>query len=108
MEWVLYLCYAVGVFLATMGLYMLSGRGKWLLAGYNTSDPKEQERLEREYDIVLMVRLVGLMLLLISIALVVMISGLIGTTLGIIFLLSSIYIPLMVIVIGHFTFLKRK
>ena len=40
--------WAVGILCAAISLLLLSGRGSWLIAGYNTASKKEKEKYDEK------------------------------------------------------------
>jgi len=90
-----------------LGLFMLSGRGKWLIAGYNTMNAEEKAKADEKYDMNLMTKLIGVMLILIGLAFTIGFTGYVDIMFGIAIILLATFVPLSLVIIGQFTFLRR-
>jgi hypothetical protein len=88
-----------------LGLFMLSGRGKMLIAGYNTMSAEERAKAEATYDMDKMTRIIGIMLILIGLS--AAIWRYTDPMLGAVIFTLSIIIPLVILIIGQFTFLRK-
>ena len=88
-----------------LGLFMLSGRGKWLIAGYNTMNAEEKAKADATYDMDLMTKIIGIMLILIGLS--AAIWGYIDPMTGALIFTLAIVVPLVILFIGQFTFLKK-
>lgn len=44
-DWEVWLGAVVLLLIAAMSVYLLTGRGSWLVAGYNTASQEEKERV---------------------------------------------------------------
>jgi len=88
-----------------LGLFMASGRGKMLIAGYNTMNAEEKAKAEATYDMDKMTKIIGIMLILIGLS--AAIWGYIDPMAGAVIFILSIIIPLIILIIGQFTFLRK-
>ena len=100
-----YLLAVLAIVFLVMAIPLLLGRGKWLIAGYNTMSPEEKGECDRKYDMDKLCRVMGLMLLLIAAAFIIM--AFVDMLIGGIVLVIAIVIPLAVIFIGQRSFLKK-
>ena len=66
--WLLWIVFAV---IAAMSVLLLTGRGAWLIAGYNTASKEEKSR----YDEKKLCRLTGAVTLVISLLVLVLAAG---------------------------------
>ena len=107
MDLIFYFGYLFGIPFILLGLLMLSGRGTRLIAGYSTMNAQERAEVDLKYDMKMMTRMIGVMLILIGIASIVCFSGYIDALTGTVILLLAIFVPLFILIIGQFTFLRR-
>jgi hypothetical protein len=90
-----------------LGLFMLSGRGKYLIAGYNTMNAEERAKADAIHDMDKMSKMLGILLIIVGVAAGVCFSGYVDPMAGTIIFLLAIFIPLAIVIIGTFTFLRK-
>jgi len=105
MDIIVYIGWAFAITFIPLGLFMTSGRGKMLIAGYNTMTAEEKAKAEATYDMDKMTRIIGIMLILIGLS--ALIWGYIDPVVGTVIFTLSIFIPLIILIIGQFTFLRK-
>ncbi|HZK53044.1 MAG TPA: DUF3784 domain-containing protein [Desulfosporosinus sp.] len=77
--------YILAGLMFVLSIFLLSGRGIWLIAGYNTMSKRQQNK----YDTKKLTRATGIILIIISIAMLALGASLINTTVFLIIVFAS-------------------
>ena len=101
----IYIGWILAIIFIPLGLFMSSGRGKMLIAGYNTMNAEEKAKAEATYDMDKMTKIIGIMLILIGLS--ALIWGYSDPIIGTVIFTLSIVVPLTILIIGQFTFLRK-
>ena len=105
MEDYAYIGFIIAAVFVMMAVPLLLGKGKWMIAGYNTMSKEQKDKYDNEYDMERICRIMGFMLILNAAALIVMFS--IDIVIGAILLTVTIIVPLVILIIGQRSFLKK-
>ena len=106
MEDYAYIGFILGAVFMIMAVPLLLGKGKWMIAGYNTMSKEKKEEQDRKYDMDKICRILGLMLLLNAIAMIIMFA--VDILVGAILLVVTMVVPLAIIAVGLRSFLRKR